>query len=59
MAKATKDYKREHGLTVEQYNAIDLLITGKSDQETADIIGVNRVTVTKWRNYDLHFRADG
>ncbi|MCM3670278.1 hypothetical protein M3181_14945 [Mesobacillus maritimus] len=58
MAKATKGYKREHGLTVEQYNAIDLLITGENDQETADIIGVNRVTVTKWRNYDLHFKAE-
>lgn len=58
MSKATKGYKREHGLTVEQYNAIDLLITGKNDQETSDIIGVNRVTITKWRNYDLHFRAE-
>src|SRR5699024_9163706 len=48
----------EQGLTVEQLNAIDLLVTGKSDQETADIVGVNRVTITKWRNYDFHFQAE-
>jgi phosphoribosyl 1,2-cyclic phosphodiesterase len=34
------------------------LVTGKTDQEVADIIGVNRVTVTKWRNYDIYFQAE-
>ena len=55
---ATTDYRREHGLTVEQQNAIDLLVTGKSDQETAGAVGVNRVTVTKWRLYDVWFQAE-
>lgn len=58
MPKATNRYKREHGLTMEQLNAIDLLVTGKNDQEVANIIGVNRVTVTKWRNYDIYFQAE-
>lgn len=58
MSKATKGYKREQGLSVEQLNAIDLLVTGKNDQETADIVGVNRVTITKWRNYDFYFQAE-
>ncbi|MEH7373293.1 hypothetical protein [Priestia megaterium] len=58
MEKATKSYKREHGLTMEQLNAIDLLITGKTDKEVADVVGVNRVTITKWRNYDFYFQAE-
>lgn len=58
MKKATKSYKREHGLTIEQLNAIDLLIVGKTDKEVAKLIGVNRVTVTKWKNYDIYFQAE-
>lgn len=53
-----KTYKREQGLTIEQLNAIDLLVTGKSDQEVADKVGVNRVTVTSWRLYDPYFQAE-
>ena len=34
-------------LTPEQLNAIDLLIKGRTDQETADLIGRDRATV--WR----------
>ena len=56
-AAAAKGYIRQHGLTTEQEAAIDLLVTGKKDQETAEAVGVNRVTVTKWRNYDAHFQA--
>ncbi|MEW4278912.1 hypothetical protein [Priestia megaterium] len=58
MMKAKNSYKRKQGLTIEQLNAIDLLVTEKIDQEVADKIGVNRVTVTKWRNYDIYFRAE-
>lgn len=54
---ATNGYIRQHGLTVEQQNAIDLLVTGKTDLETADAVGVNRVTVSKWRLYDPTFQA--
>jgi DNA-binding CsgD family transcriptional regulator len=32
-------------LSIEQRNAIDLLIVGKSDQETADAVGMTRQTI--------------
>jgi hypothetical protein len=35
-------------LSIEQRNAIDLLILGKTDQETADTVGVSRETVWSW-----------
>jgi len=53
-----KEYKREQGLTIQQLNAIDLLVTGKTDQAVADAVGVARVTVTCWRLYDPHFEAE-
>jgi hypothetical protein len=37
-------------LSVEQLNAIDLLIQGKSDQEVAEIIGCDRTTVFRWKS---------
>lgn len=55
---ATKTYKREHGLTIEQLNAVELLVMGKTDKEVAEAVGVNRVTVTKWRLYDPYFQAE-
>lgn len=36
-------------LSIEQQNAIDLLILGKSDQEVADTIGRDRSTIWEWR----------
>jgi hypothetical protein len=45
-------------LTVKQQNAIDMLVTGGTDAETADAVGVNRVTVTRWRLYDPEFEAE-
>ena len=53
-----KEYKREQGLTIQQQNAIDLLVTGKTDQAVADAVGVTRPTVTCWRLYDPHFQAE-
>ena len=44
-------------LTVEQLNAIDLLIQGKSDQETADLIGKDRVTIWRWKTRVPFFMA--
>lgn len=35
-------------LTVEQLNAVDLLILGKTDKEVSEAIGVRRETVTRW-----------
>src|SRR6266542_3738201 len=56
---ATTDYsKNPHALSIEQLNAIDLLLTGATDQAVADVVGVHRVTVTKWRLYHPHFRAE-
>jgi hypothetical protein len=41
---------RPKPLSIEQRNAIDLLILGKTDQETADTVGVSRETVWSWRH---------
>ena len=45
-------------LSIQQQNAIDLLVTGCSDRETADKAGVTRSTVTRWRLYHPAFRAE-
>ena len=39
-------------------NAIDILVQGRTDQETADTVGVARETVTRWRNDNPHFTAE-
>jgi hypothetical protein len=44
-------------LSIEQQNAIDLLILGKSDQETADAVGVDRSTIWSWKKENLLFMA--
>jgi FixJ family two-component response regulator len=36
-------------LSVEQEHAIDGLVTGKTDRETAEAVGVSRRTVQPWR----------
>jgi hypothetical protein len=58
MGTGTSVYKRLHGLTIEHHNAIDRLIQGETDAATAVAVGVNRVTVTKWRLYDAAFQAE-
>ncbi len=42
---ATKVDKIRRDLSVDQRNAIDLLVLGKTDQEVADVAGVSRQTV--------------
>lgn len=54
MAKADKSRQ----LTIEQENAIDLLLQGKSDREVAEAVGVSRQTVTEWRNRNALFAAE-
>ncbi|WP_304459407.1 phBC6A51 family helix-turn-helix protein [Alicyclobacillus sendaiensis] len=44
-------------LSVEQENAIDLLLCGKSDREVAEKVGVARQTVWEWRNRNPEFIA--
>ena len=45
-------------LSVEQLNAIEILVQGKTDQETALAVGVVRETVTRWRNDNPYFAAE-
>ena len=45
-------------LSPEQLNAIDLLLTGATDQHVADTISRHRNTVTRWRLYHPHFRTE-
>jgi hypothetical protein len=58
MVKATKPDVSRHELTVAQLNAIDLLVVGKTDQETAEAVGVTRQTVNGWRNANPWFAAE-
>jgi hypothetical protein len=44
-------------LTTEQENTIDALLTGKSDREVAEIVGVSRWSVQQWRTSNPLFIA--
>ena len=57
--KPTGTMARSHaqGLTLAQQNAVDLLATGHNDTETAALLSLNRVTVTRWRLYSPEFQA--
>jgi hypothetical protein len=44
-------------LTTEQENTIDALLTGKSDREGAEIVGVSRWSVQQWRTSHPLFMA--
>jgi hypothetical protein len=50
---ATPDWS----LSEQQLTAIDLLVTGKNLQETADHVGVQRPTVSGWVNHHAGFQA--
>ncbi len=58
-ANGTPVYARQHkcGLTLPQQSAIDLLASGKTDTETAELLGLSRVAVSKWRLYYPVFQA--
>lgn len=45
-------------LTIQQQNVIDMLVTGCSDREAAEKVGINRSTVTRWRLYHPAFQAE-
>ena len=53
----TKPDKTRHELSVEQLNAVDLLVTGQSDREVANAVGVTRQTVCGWRLHHPYFQA--
>src|SRR6266550_975428 len=44
-------------LTVQQVQAVELLVAGTSDASVAKVVQVNRVTITRWRLYNVEFRA--
>ena len=52
------DNGRHDRLTIKQQNAVNYLILGKSDQETADVVGVTRQTITEWRNHHPYLIAE-
>lgn len=45
-------------LSIEQQNAIDHILQGKSDRATAEAVGVSRQTVWEWRKRDILFIAE-
>jgi len=55
----TAVYQRQHrrGLTMPQLSAIDLLASGKTDKETAELLNLSRTCVTEWRCYSPVFQA--
>ena len=54
--RQAESYSRR-GPTLPQLSAIDLLVSGKNDKETAEQLGLSRTAVTKWRLYDPVFQA--
>jgi len=56
-AKHNKNQQKEV-LSIEQLNAIDLLVLGKTDRDVAEAVGVHRCTVTSWRLDNFHFQAE-
>ena len=57
MEKATKPDKIRQ-LSIEQMNAIEHLLQGRSDRAVAETVGVARQTVWEWRNNDVLFIAE-
>jgi G3E family GTPase len=50
MGKGTKADETRRELIVAQLSVVDRLVTGKTDQVTAEAVGVTRQTVNGWRN---------
>ncbi len=48
---------RPEELSTVQLAAVDLLAAGKNDTAVAAALGVNRCTVSRWRSFDVGFRA--
>lgn len=56
----TNSHIDEHfpDLNIAQLNAIDLITAGLRDKEVAELVGVARETVTRWRLYNPKFQAE-
>ncbi len=57
MTETTKPDKTRQ-LSIEQENAIEHLLQGKSDAAVADAVGVSRQTIWEWRNKNPVFIAE-
>ena len=57
MSETTKSDKTRQ-LSIEQENAVEHLLQGKSDRATAEAVGVSRQTVWEWRNRNPVFIAE-
>jgi|GEM_PF-2979542 len=53
-----KDFKRLHTLRMQHHRAIQALVSGATAAQAADLAGVHRVTVMRWRLYHPTFRAE-
>ena len=53
----TKSDKPKNQLTINQQEAIHLLLSGLNDKEVAAELNIARQTVTNWRNHDSTFMA--
>lgn len=45
-------------LNDKQLKAINFILSGLTDQETADKVGVSRETVNTWKNKNYNFKAE-
>ncbi len=54
---SSRTYERRNGLTQDQLTAVEIVLTGANDTQTAERVGVARETVTRWRLYDPYFQA--
>jgi len=48
----------EGKLKSHHYQAIELILSGKSDQEIGDELNLARETVNRWKNSNYHFMAE-
>jgi DNA-binding CsgD family transcriptional regulator len=55
---ATAPTFKPHALTMTEQNAIDLLITGKSDGEVGEALGLDRGTIWRYRHRNPIFMAE-
>lgn len=53
-----KPDRTRQSLSIEQLNAVDLLVIGKSDREVAELTGVSRQTVNGWQRKNPRFQAE-
>jgi len=53
----TKPHTPDWSLSEQQRTAVDLLVSGRNLQDTADAVGVQRWSVSQWVNHHPGFRA--